>query len=445
MQQVLIIDDQEKLRQLLSRIIALEGFEVIQAGTLSAGLKKLDQHGIDLILCDVKLPDGDGVTFVKEVKAKFPDTEIILLTAYGNIEDGVEAMRNGAFDYITKGDDNNKIVPLLHKVTEKIQLKNKVYHLEKRLECKKGFSAVIGISDKISYSSSIAKKVAVTQTTVLLTGETGTGKEVFAQSIHEESTRNKHPFVAVNCASFGKELLESELFGHRAGSFTGALKDKKGLLEEAEKGTLFLDEIGELPLELQAKMLRVLELGEYFKIGDTKTIKANVRIIAATNRQLEKEIAAGHFREDLFYRISVFSIHIPPLRERIEDIPLLANHFLSLFSERMGKKTKGFSEECLHLLKNYFWKGNIRELKNIIERGVILLEPNQFFTEDFLPSELRWQGEAFKEAENFKLSSAEKVLIKKVMQITCGNKTKTAEMLGIGLTTLYRKLEEYSI
>ena len=447
MRTVLIVDDEEKLRSLLARIIRLEGFEVIEASTCKAALKKLEQASIDVVLCDVKLPDGNGVDLVKEVKEKYPGVEIILLTAYGNIPDGVQAIKNGAFDYITKGDDNNKIVPLLYRVFEKIELSTRVRMLEKQVEKKYSFENIIGRSKTILSAVDLAKKVAATDTTVLLTGETGTGKEVFAQAIHQSSTRSNKSFVAINCSAFGKELLESEMFGHIAGSFTGATKDKKGLFEEADHGTIFLDEIGEMGIELQAKLLRVIETGEFIKVGESKTTKADVRIITATNRNLQKEIEGGHFRRDLFYRLSVFEIPLPSLRDRLPDIELLANNFLQVFAAKTNKKVNTITEEFTEALKLHDWPGNIRELKNVIERSVILTNSNEL-TADTLPFELQHKptpagGQKILSA--FDLASAEKLHIQKVLNYTNGNKTETARLLNIGLTTLYRKIEEYKL
>lgn len=284
---ILIIDDEEKLRNLFLRIIKSEGFEVHDAGDCKTALKKLEHNSIDVVLCDVKLPDGNGVELINKIKAHHPLTEVILLTAYGNIPDGVQAIKNGAFDYITKGDDNEKIIPLLYRAIEKVELAKRVQQLEKQLGDKHSFDKIIGKSKLIFQAIDLAKKVAQTDTTVLLTGETGTGKEVFAQAIHQESKRSKQNFVAVNCSAFSKDLLESEMFGHKAGAFTGAIKDQKGLFEEANNGTIFLDEIGEMALDLQAKLLRVLETGEFLRVGESKPTKVNVRIIAATNRNLQ--------------------------------------------------------------------------------------------------------------------------------------------------------------
>ncbi len=443
MNSILIIDDEEKLRQLLKRIISLEGFTVLEANTLKSALKVLEKETVDVVLCDVKLPDGNGVDFIKEIKQAHSAVEVILLTAYGNVPDGVQAMRNGAFDYIMKGDDNDKIIPLLIRALDKVHLAKKVELLQKQVGDKYSFDSIIGESPLIQQAVSLAKKVSGTDTTVLLLGETGTGKEVFAQAIHHHSTRSSKSFVAVNCSSFSKELLESELFGHKAGAFTGAAKDKKGLFEEANGGTIFLDEIGEMPGELQARLLRVLETGEFIKVGDTKTLKVDVRIIAATNRDLQNEIEAGHFRSDLFYRLSVFQISLPSLKERLKDIPALAVFFTTIFAAKTNKPVPVLQKEYLDALQQYNWPGNIRELKNVIERSVILENGNELTTAT-LPFNMQHPADS-KPLSAFDLATVEKQHIQKVLQHTGGNKTETAKLLGIGLTTLYRKIEEYKI
>ena len=374
MAKILIIDDEEQLRKLLARIIALEGYEVAEAADCAGGLRMLRRYEPDVVLCDVKLPDGNGVEMVGRIKQAMPSAEVILLTAYGNIPDGVQAIKNGAFDYITKGDDNNKILPLLSRATEKAQMQRRLARLEDKLSEEHSFDRIIGSSESLRSAVALARKVAVTDTSVLLTGETGTGKEVFAQAIHHASPRAKGAFVAVNCSAFSKELLESELFGHRAGSFTGATKDKKGLFEEADKGTLFLDEIGEMPVELQAKLLRVLECGEFIKIGETRPTKVDLRIIAATNRDLEKEIVSGNFREDLYHRIGVVVVRVPALREHAQDIPLLVDHFIHTICAEYHIPAKRIEEEALSELQTMPWSGNIRELRNVIERLIILSE-----------------------------------------------------------------------
>jgi two-component system, NtrC family, response regulator len=309
-----------------------------------------------------------------------------------------------------------------------------VYQLEKQLGDKHSFAKIIGKSKTIQKAIELSKKVAATDTTVLLTGETGTGKEVFAQAIHHESARSKNNFVAINCSAFSKDLLESEMFGHKQGAFTGATKDQKGLFEEANNGTIFLDEIGEMALDLQAKLLRVIETGEFIRVGESKSTKVNVCIIAATNRDLQKEIEKGNFREDLFYRISVFQIQLPPLRERVVDIELLAANFLKIFAFKTNKKIKSASDDYMEALKQHQWKGNIRELKNVIERSVILSDHE--LTIESLPIDLQNNikiGKKSKLLSAFDLASAEKIHIQKVLNYTNGNKTKTAELLNIAL------------
>lgn len=445
MKNILIIDDEEKLRTLLARIISLEGFNVTQANGCKSALKKLEQSEFDIVLCDVKLPDGNGVELSKIIKEKHSITEIILLTAYGNIPDGVQAIKNGAFDYITKGDDNNKILPLIYKAIDKVELAKRVQQLEKQVDKKYSFDNILGTSKQILNAIDLAKRVAKTDTTVLILGETGTGKEVFAQAIHQESNRRAKNFVAVNCSTFSKEILESELFGHKAGSFTGATKDTKGLFEEANNGTIFLDELGEMAIELQAKLLRVLETGEFLKVGDTTPTKVNVRIIAATNKNLEEEILNHNFRSDLFYRLSVFTINLPSLKERKKDIALLAASFAAFFAQKINRQNIKLSDDYIKALENYVWKGNIRELKNIIERSVILSDDNVLDIAT-LPIDIRTLDTTFtKTLSAFSMASVEKLHIQKVMNHTNGNKAEAARLLEIGIATLYRKLEEYKI
>ena len=441
---LLIIDDEKDIRELLAQTLELEDYQVYTAPDGKSGKKILEIHEIHVVLTDIKLPDINGIALTEELKSISPATEVICLTAFGSIQDGVKAMKKGVFDYLVKGDDNAKIIPLVAKATEKARLQFRIQHLEEKVSKQYGFENIIGKSKVIREVIALSRKVASSDTTVLLTGATGTGKEVFAHAIHAESPRKNASFVALNCSAFGKDLLESEMFGHKAGAFTGASRDKKGLIEEAHRGTLFLDEIGELHPELQAKLLRVLESGTFIKVGETKETTVNVRIIAATNRNLENEIQQGNFREDLFYRISAFTIHLPGLDERKEDIPLLAEHFMQQFAVRMQKKIKGIHQDFLQALQAHSWKGNIRELRNVIERAVILCE-NEQLTNDLLPFNFQYTSGQGVSAGTFKLHDVEKTHIQNVLHYTKGNKTKTAELLGIGLTTLYRKIQEYDL
>lgn len=447
MSKILIIDDEVQIRTLLTRMMELEGYDVCQAGDCRAALKQLELQNPDVVLCDVFLPDGNGVDLVLAIKKAAPNVEVILLTAHGNIPDGVQAIKNGAFDYITKGDDNNKIITLISRAVEKARMNVRLEKLEKKVGQTYSFDSILGESKVLKDAVSLAQKVSGTDVPVLLTGETGTGKEVFAQAIHYSSKRARQNFVAVNCSSFSKELLESEMFGHKAGSFTGALKDKKGLFEEANNGTIFLDEIGEMAFELQAKLLRILETGEYIKIGDTKPTRVNVRIIAATNRNLSQEIVAGRFREDLFYRLSVFQIHLPPLRERAGDIRLLAKAFIKSFAEQLARPVVEIAPAFLEALDSQPWKGNIRELRNVIERSMIVCESGYLDIAD-LPFDIQnahYEHSNDSSPGSFELSAMERRHIARVLEYTKGNKTEAARLLKIGLTTLYRKIEEYKI
>lgn len=441
---ILLIDDEEKLRKLLARILTLEGYTVFEASDARSGLQMLGHDEIQLVISDVRLPDMNGIELTGKIKASFPAMEIIVLTAYGTIPDGVKAIKNGAFDYITKGDDNDKLIPLVSRAMEKIALQQRVQQLEKRITKKFSLGSILGNTPQIREAVTLAGKVAATDTTVLLLGETGTGKEVFAQAIHYESARRSKAFVAVNCAALEKSILESELFGYKAGAFTGAVKDKKGLFEEAHEGTLFLDEIGEMDVDLQAKLLRTLETNGFIRVGDTKPREVDVRVIAATNKDLPAESEKGNFRSDLYYRLSVFQIPLPPLRERVKDIPLLAGHFLRLFAERMNKKPPEMSGEFREKLKSHPWKGNIRELKNVMER-VVILSDDDILIPELLPFEFDRSGNRENSDPRFDLASVEKTHILRVLQHTKGNKTEAARLLNIGLTTLYRKMEEYGM
>ncbi len=438
---ILLVDDETRLRNLLARLLRLEDYEVLEAENIQSGLNLLRQHpDIKSVLLDVRLPDGSGLDTIPRVKEINPGAEILLLTAYGTIPDSVQAIKNGAFDYLVKGDDNDKIITLVAKAVEKARLQFRIRELENQITEKLiSFDEIQGESAGILKAKELARKVAPTDTTVLLIGETGTGKELFAQAIHRESSRRNKTFLAINCGAFSRELLESELFGHRAGAFTGATKDKKGLFEEASGGTLFLDEMGEMSLDLQAKLLRVLENREFIRVGDTKPTQVNVRIIAATNRDLLKESQEGHFRADLYYRLSVFQMELPPLRERLEDVPLLAQGLARSLSQRLRLPFQRIDPDFLQLLGRHQWPGNIRELRNVIERALILADGG-VLRSDSLPFQSQDHS-----VDSFELSTVEQQHIRKVLQYTKGNKTEAARLLGIGLTTLYRKIEEYQL
>jgi len=443
MSNLLIIDDEDKLRSLLKRILELEDYQVYTVGNAQAALTLLQKESIDVVLSDVKLPDMNGLDLLEQIKSLYPSVEVVMLTAYGTIDDGVMAIKKGAFDYITKGDDNDRIIPLIKKATEKSLLQQQVLKLENRIYHKFSFDSILGNSLLLKTAISLAKKVAVTSTTVMLLGETGTGKEVFAQAIHAASNRKNKNFVAINCSGFSREIMDSELFGYRAGAFTGATKNTKGLFEEADQGTMFLDEIGELPLEVQAKLLRVLESGTFLKVGDTQEKKVNVRLITATNRDLKKEVKEGRFREDLYFRICTFSIELPSLRERKEDIVLLANFFAFEYGKKLGIPIKQLAQDFLDRIIEHAWKGNIRELKNIMERSVILSEEG-IITAKFLPEDIRNSYLPLAIAQ-IDLASIEALHISDILRLTNGNKAEAARILKIGISTLYRKIEEFGI
>jgi DNA-binding NtrC family response regulator len=445
MQQLLLIDDEISFRRTVAQYIELEGFEVSQVDNLKSAAAILSKKPFPIVLCDVKLPDGSGVDFVLKIKELSSETEVILFTAYGNIQDGVQAIKNGAFDYLVKGDDNNKILPMIQRASQKASLQFELKELRQKLNGGITFSMIIGKSKAIEEVKTLAQKVAKTDTSVLLLGETGVGKEVFAQAIHTGSLRANKAFVALNCSAFGHDLLESELFGHKAGAFTGAVKDKKGLIEEAHQGTLFLDEIGEMPLDLQAKLLRFLETGMFYKVGESKPTKVDVRIISATNRNLEKEADEHHFRLDLFYRLASFQILIPSLNERREDISALIAHFLLFFAHKLNSKPKKVSDEFIEKLKNHHWKGNVRELRNVIERALILADTDLLTIND-LPFEIQHNTtNLHSQPDDLSMANIEKIHIQKVLNFTRGNKAEAARLLEIGIATLYRKIEEYEL
>lgn len=440
---ILIVDDESELRELLSRILQLEGYITKTAKDGLAALKILEKEFFHVVVTDVQMPGIKGTELVLEIKKTSPHTEIICLTAYGNIKDGVQAIKNGAYDYLEKDSYRTKILPLLAKAAEKAKFQFEKSQVLTKSTQTLSFESIIGNSSAVKQAINLAQKVAKTEASILLTGPTGSGKEVFANAIHNNSLRASENFVTINCAALGKEILESELFGHKAGAFTGAIKDKVGLFQEAHKGTIFLDEIGEMEIDLQAKILRVLENGTFLIVGDTKEQKIDVRVLSATNRNLQNAIDDGIFREDLYYRLAMFQIDLPSLNDRKEDILPLAKHFLTIASAKLNKSIVDFDTDFSEALKNHYWKGNIRELRNIIERAVILTDSEQIKS-DVLPLDFHNQNKSsYKDVQSLK--HIERFHIAKILEHTQGNKTKTARILDIGLTTLYAKLKEYNL
>jgi DNA-binding NtrC family response regulator len=468
---ILIVEDEENLRGLLSKILSLEGHQVYEAGDVASGKEILRQERIMLVLTDVMLPDSNGIEFTKYVRNEYPLAEVIVLTAFGNVKDGVRAMKLGAFDYLTKGDGDDRLPIVVRKAMEKALLNHQVNEMEFRLDAKSSFGKIIGKSRAVHQTIELAKKVAVTDTTVLLLGETGTGKELLSEAIHLASRRRKGPFIPINCAAIPKDLQESELFGHKKGAFTGAVTDKKGYFEVADRGTILLDELGEMSPELQAKLLRVLETKTFNRVGDTQPIPVDIRVIAATNRNLVTEDNES-FRRDLYYRLSAFTIDLPPLRDRKDDIDLLVMHLIKENVERTHKVIERIDPDFMAQLKKYDWPGNVRELKNVVERAVILADRNEL-TVDTLPREIL-NGRAVPQLPEavlakatfaaagplnlpltadipltdegtVDLKSVEQDHILRVLGMVNGNKSEAAKRLDIGLATLYRKLKEYKI
>lgn len=436
--QLLIIDDEPQLGRMLQRLLAGEGYAVTIATTGIQAMQRLKAQRSHVVLCDVKLPDANGVELTKAIKSQQPDTEVIVFTAFGTIHDAVQAVQNGAFHYLVKGDDNDKLIPTVSKALEKALAQRYVEPTRDD-----SFEAVTGRTPAIQQAVALARKVAPTDATVLITGATGTGKEVFANAIHAASARAGKPMLAVNCSAFSNELLDSELFGHVAGAFTGAAKDKKGLIEAAKGGTLFLDEVGELSAAMQAKLLRVLETGDFLRVGDTVPEKADVRIIAATHRDLLLESSEGRFRQDLYYRLAAFTLRLPALAERKADVPLLAQVFIARFATKLKKPITGMDNIVKERLLAHAWPGQVRELRNVIERACILCD-GPLLDAASLPLELQGEPEQ-KLGAIYELEQVEREHIRRVLANTGGNKTLAAELLGIGLTTLYAKVKRFDL
>lgn len=454
MHTILIIEDKESMVQMLTQTLEAAGYKVESAMSAEDGIQKINSMKVDLILTDLRLPGKSGMDVLTASKEKNSLTPVIVMTAFGTIETAVQAVKEGAYDFITKPFDPDHLLLLIERAIEKKRLQAENIVLKGELSGRIGLPTIIGKSPKLLEAVNKAEKVSQGRTTALLLGESGTGKELFARLIHYLSPRKNNPFVAINCAAIPRDLLESELFGHEAGAFTDAKAKKIGKFELADKGTIFLDEIGDMDLNLQAKLLRVLQGDEFMRLGGNKAIKIDVRVVAASNKDLQKAISEGAFREDLYYRLSAFPIAIPPLRERTKDIQSLAGHFLGIFSKEMNKDIKGFTKEALKILLNHYWKGNVRELENCIERAVILCSKELIMPEDLGLSQIEvdkaliegmpLEG-GLQEASSRAIRIAESRLIKKVLDDTSWNKTKAAEILKVSYKTLLTKIKEYGI
>jgi two-component system, NtrC family, response regulator AtoC len=451
---ILIIEDEVNMRHMLEVLLAKSGYEVKTAADGREGLNAIERERFHFILCDIKMPRMDGMTFLKSAKEKLIDATVIMMSAYGTVDTAIEAMNLGAYDYISKPFKTDEVLLTLKKAEERERLKEENKKLQNRIrkiEQKYSFQNIVARSESMAHVFNLVRNVADHKTTVLITGESGTGKELIAQAIHHDGTRSNGPMVSINCGGIPETLLESELFGYKKGAFTDAAKDKMGRFEEADTGTVFLDEIGELPLPLQVKLLRVLQEEEITPLGDIGSRKIDVRIIAATSKDLQKEVANGRFREDLFYRINVMTIHLPPLRERRGDIPLLVGYFIDLFNKKLGKTIEGLSSETMPILMAYSWPGNIRELENFIERAMVLAT-GRWITPVELPPSITADHGILSSADpehtlSIKKSSRllERNLIQQVLELTSGNRSRAAKILEISHKALLYKIKEYGL
>jgi len=453
---VLIVDDKKSMLELLYDFLSTKGYEVLTADNAKKAIEIIRLNSPDIVISDIKMPEMSGIELLKEAKKFVPDIFIILMTAYGTIELAVKAMKAGAYDFITKPFELSELASIIERASEKIQLIMENSYLKEELKSIYKFDSIIGKSAKMKKVLETVEKVMNSPTTIIIYGESGTGKEVVARAIHENGPRRNKPFVKVSCAALPESVLESELFGHEKGAFTGAIQRRRGRFELADKGTLFLDEIGELSQRVQVKLLRVLQYKEFERVGGNRTINVDVRIIAATNRDLKKEVQEGRFREDLFYRLNVVPIFLPPLRERKEDIELLAQHFLKKFTKELSKGKKYFSSQVLRTFKNYTWPGNVRELENLVERLVVLSQNEVIDFEDLPAHMLKHQKEltilsSIFDSENEDiglveiLEKVERQLIKSALKKHNYNQSRAANELKINRGALIYKLKKYGL
>ena len=448
---ILLIEDNERMAEVLARHMEMEGHAVVLVADGEKGIEEFRRQKVDLVLTDLKLPGKSGLEVLQAVKDENPMVPVVVMTAYGTIESAVKAVKEGAFDFLQKPVDPDHLLIIIGKALETRQLVTENLILKEELSQTK-YAKMVGQSRALLEAQEKAKKVAVGTTTVLLLGESGTGKELFARMIHDLSPRKNGPFVAINCAAIPRELLESELFGHERGSFTGATGRKIGKFELGDKGTVFLDEIGDMDIGLQAKLLRVLEGERFMRVGGTSSVKADVRVVAATNKDLQVAVAKHAFREDLYYRLNVFPLVIPPLRDRREDIPLLVEHFLAMYSREVKKEALALSSEAVEVMKHHPWTGNVRELQNCIERAVILCDGREILPEHIgLRVPARPAAEdvpavgSLQEASSAASRAVEAKMIEKVLRETGGNKTRAAEILQVSYKTLLTKIKDYGL
>jgi DNA-binding NtrC family response regulator len=443
-ERILIVEDDDLMRELMTKILAGEHYHIFQASSGEEALKLLQEQTIDLVLTDLRLTGMNGLQLLTEVRTFDQEVVVIVMTAYASVETAVEAMRKGAYDYLTKPFINDEIRVMLRRALNQRHLSRENRHLKRELRERYRFENIVGNSEAMEKVYRLIEKMSGISSNVLIVGETGTGKELVARAIHYNSERSDRPFVAVNCGALTESLLESELFGHLKGAFTGAIANQEGFFRKADKGTLFLDEISEVSHGLQVKLLRAIQEREVIPVGGREPLRFDVRLIAATNRLLEDEVKKGTFREDLFYRINVITIPLPPLRDRREDVPLLVNHFLQKYAQRLGKPSVKILREAMQALVNYDWPGNVRELENMIERAVALCEEDLIERTD-LPDKLTQVKIAIRDLDEYEmtLDALEEQHIMRVLQKVNGDKVKASQILGINLSTLYRKLARY--
>lgn len=445
---VLVVDDEEIIRDSISYILESEGYEVDKAENGKVAYEKIKEKHFDLVITDIEMPAMKGTELLEKIKTLDPQTAVIIITAFGSLDTAITALRNGASDYILKPVEFDELLIKVKRLFEikDLLIENKV--LREEINRKYDFDNIVGKSPAIKKVFDMIQAVAETDSTVLISGNSGTGKELVARAIHFRSKRNNKPFIAVNCGAISENLIESELFGHKKGAFTGAISDKEGFIKAADGGTLFLDEISEMPPQLQVKLLRAIQEKEYTPVGTTQSLPVNVRFVATTNRNLEEEVKAGRFREDLYYRLNVVEIHLPSLKEREEDIPLLADHFLNKYRKELNKNIKGIDNDAMRALLAHEWRGEVRELENVIERAVIFCRGEFISVDDLPPSfvpdreslSLNFSGSLEDSVRKF-----ERDFIMRVLESNNFNKEQTAEVLKVGLSTLYRKLKELDI
>jgi two-component system response regulator AtoC len=448
---VLVVDDEENIRLVLRTLLRRNGYEVEVAASAEEALERLAAFAPDVVLTDVRMPGMNGLDLIGELRRRNSPATLLVMSAYGSVELALEAMKAGAYDYIPKPFKPDEVLLTLRKAEERESLRRENRALKAEIQRENAFESILARSDSMREIFRTIAKIADYKTTVLITGQSGVGKELVARALHQRSSRKGHPFVAINCGAIPEALLESELFGHRRGAFTDADRDKRGLFEEASNGTVFLDEIGEMPLALQVKLLRVLQEETLRRLGETRDVKVNSRVIAATNRDLTAEVKAGRFREDLYYRLNVLHLHIPPLRERREDAELLIDHFLQRNNTRLGTTIRGVDSEARRLMLEYAWPGNVRELENTIERAMVLCE-GEMITATDLPQRIRdaqdpVQTQLSSGDLSIKKASRviEEVLIRRALQRTKGNRTRAAEVLEISHRALLYKIKNYNI